>query len=191
MFYTKDWAFFHIPKTSGTNLRICTEQQRPDFISILNMNMQYWHLLMHKPLRWWIESRLIEPGIPIITFVRNPYARAVSFWKFATKFKNVEMPFYDFFHDESNLFYGVRRWGFDQSWPQNKFIEDFPVEIFRIEDDLTYLEKRLKVNFLGTKHLASTYTKPYQDYYDTKTEKLIYKLYESDFDLYKYSKKLK
>ena len=88
MIYTKDWAFIHIPKTSGTNFQIRMEDKEgvtnawkntPDTGHIVeNEKKDLKYLNQHQPLQYWLDQGILTKQHHIFCFVRNPYARIVS-----------------------------------------------------------------------------------------------------------------
>jgi len=80
MFYTDTWIYFHVPKTSGTNILLNAEEYG-DIRKGYNANPE-----RHNPIWYW-ESKL--EGKKLYTTVRNPYSRIVSLWNHLNHFKKV------------------------------------------------------------------------------------------------------
>ena len=88
MFYTDTWIYFHVPKTSGTNILLNAEEYG-DITKGYRANPE-----RHNPIWYWETNTKLE-GKKLYTTVRNPYARIVSLWNHLNHFKKVT--FEDFF----------------------------------------------------------------------------------------------
>ena len=73
MIYTDDWAFIHIPKTSGSNFKKRVNGQTPD------IEGKWIPDLMHNPVSFWETTEYVHDQY--ITIVRNPYSRMVSIYE--------------------------------------------------------------------------------------------------------------
>ena len=184
MIYTDKWAFIHIPKTSGTNLKYNCRMQLKNIQEPYRYALNEKRLLQHSPLHVW-EHRV--PNRKFIAIVRNPYQRAVSQWLyslnfdlFLNKFGNVS------FKDYWQLTFEGFDWNLNTS--QNEFIKsnkNNKVKFFKLETELKDLEDFIKVKLTSTK-VNSQPTYNYKDYYDDYAKSLISNLFEEDFKKFNY-----
>ena len=92
MIYTEDFAFIHVPKTSGMSIKKsiamnCSDAAYMPTHQKNRFNGDYhnksfnddWRRVMHYPYSYW-EPMLEDKWV--FSVVRNPYVRAVSFYVF-------------------------------------------------------------------------------------------------------------
>jgi hypothetical protein len=212
MMYNKEWAFLHIPKTSGSN-----------FKKHLKENMHVGHpklqdpryMFIHEPISFWVDNGTIPEGYQWITIVRNPYSRLVSWYYFLKRqtidpvtgghafgkrqsfeFQNSYYTFENFI--KSNVLSvskGGAMWeNFERAgglwrrgWTQSRFIEgDHKVRIFHIED-LSELEDFVGFKFAHTRHNTS-FSGPWEDHYTKETRDIVYERYREDFENFGYDR---
>ena len=200
MIYTKEWAFIHIPKTSGTNFQIRMENKEgvtnaykdfPDREFIVeNEKKDLKYLNQHQPLQWWLDRGTLNKEQYIFCFVRNPYARMVSMYNHmltsgnnpdVTNFKEyVMMNVMDRKTPDS--------FNFNVGWPQYKFIENnqgINVKYYKIENELPLVEKYIGYTFTDTRYNGRDYD-PWHTYYDNETKEKINEKYKEDFIRFNY-----
>ena len=200
MIYTKEWAFIHIPKTSGTNFQIRMEDKEgvtnaykdfPDREFIVeNEKKDLKYLNQHQPLQWWLDRGTLNKEQYIFCFVRNPYARIVSMYNHmltsgnnpdVTDFKEyVMMNVMDRKTPDS--------FNFNVGWPQYKFIENnqgINVKYYKIENELPLVEKYIGYTFSDTRYNGRDYD-PWHTYYDNETKEKINEKYKEDFIRFNY-----
>tara|TARA_B100001287_G_C22557874_1_gene470009 strand:+ start:88 stop:699 length:612 start_codon:yes stop_codon:yes gene_type:complete len=200
MIYTKEWAFIHIPKTSGTNFQIRMENKEgvtnaykdfPDREFIVeNEKKDLKYLNQHQPLQWWLDRGTLNKEQYIFCFVRNPYARIVSMYNHmltsgnnpdVTDFKEyVMMNVMDRKTPDS--------FNFNVGWPQYKFIENnqgINVKYYKIENELPLVEKYIGYTFTDTRYNGRDYD-PWHTYYDDETKDKINEKYKEDFIRFNY-----
>jgi len=200
MIYTKEWAFIHIPKTSGTNFQIRMEDKEgvtnaykdfPDREFIVeNEKKDLKYLNQHQPLQWWLDRGTLNKEQYIFCFVRNPYARIVSMYNHmltsgnnpdVTNFKEyVMMNVMDRKTPDS--------FNFNVGWPQYKFIENnqgINVKYYKIENELPLVEKYIGYTFTDTRYNGRDYD-PWHTYYDNETKEKINEKYKEDFIRFNY-----
>lgn len=205
MIANENWAFIHIPKTSGTNFqkRLLKENLAK------NHHKQYNRHFTHQPLQWW-EKKLSLKHHDIITIVRNPYARFLSLYNHIYNSIN-NLPEYNHItvHDfEDFIRYDefqkvtdimkseIGEWlpelSFDIFWPQYKFIESDhkKINIFKYETDLPKLENFVKCKFTSTNFNTREYDKNLINRYNQYTKSAVYSLYKEDFKKWEYSDEL-
>tara|TARA_Y100000034_G_scaffold119481_1_gene161333 strand:+ start:435 stop:1037 length:603 start_codon:yes stop_codon:yes gene_type:complete len=143
----------------------------------------------------------------VFTICRNPFARAVSSWKFlstrvrrAINEKNCKS-LYDFL----NFSIQKEEEGDDKFWiyhyqPQVIAINEFKtktnldVNFYKLENISESIEIILKkINgkqIYPYPKLRQSPHRPYQEYYDQKTKDLVLKMFEKDFEFFNYSDEL-
>lgn len=180
MIYTKDWAFIHIPKTSGINLKANAEKYM-EVVQPFDRHSKDFQVLknMHNPY-WYFEDLIKDKWT--FSIVRNPYTRIVSQFLFYKK--------NGFQLDNLTSFLQSKKTGI---WGSNSTQKSFLLnskgevipEVFKMESELNILEKRLGFTFTQTK----INTLPYYDYkeYLTKNDKkIIEKVFREDFEQFGY-----
>ena len=202
MIYTKEWAFIHIPKTSGTNFQIRMEDKEgvtnawknmPDTGFIVeNENKDIKYLNQHQPLQWWLDREFLNKEQHIFCIVRNPYERMVSMFnhmKSSGNNPNVTN-FKEFIMNDIADIKTPKGFGFtfNVGWPQYKFIEnnqEINVKYYKIENELPLIEKYVGYTFTDTRHNGRDYD-PWHTYYDNETKEKINEKYKEDFLRFNY-----
>jgi len=191
MFYSDTWIYFHVPKTSGTNILLNAEEYG-DIRKGYNANPE-----RHNPIWYW-ESKL--EGRKLYTTVRNPYARIVSLWNHLNHFKKAT--FEDFvlntipldYFLKSNVIMGDYKW--DTTTTMFEHLSDKSGElpddlnVFKIERDLHDLEKEVGFEFTHTRHKALLGKTDYKSYYTDKLQEVVYNRYKKDFLEFGYNEDL-
>jgi hypothetical protein len=191
MIYTKDWAFIHIPKTSGMNLKINAFNRLKETIIKPYEDTNVGYVYMHNPYSYW-EYALQNKWV--FSIVRNPFSRAVSLWKFCNekkenfkkKFGYVE--FYDFYINTSLKTLEGLTWGLHT--PQHDFIKnkngEIAVDVFKMENELHLLEEKLNFRFINTRYNSFEKYDYKTIYKDNKNKRIVQEMYESDFVAFNY-----
>jgi hypothetical protein len=195
MIYTDNWAWIHIPKTSGVNFR--DRVGRQPGVTIARTRS----LFKHQILQWWLDNSILNSSQFIFTFVRNPYARIVSLYNhLATNGNNPDLsPFKKFIMDDIDTgiirsFKGSRVSNkipmevFDLCWPQYKFIENdqgIDVRCYKMETELPLVEKYVGHIFTDTRIHEKPHA-PWQTYYDSDSRKKVEDFYMEDFKRFNY-----
>lgn len=191
MIYTKDWAFIHIPKTSGTNLKKRAIEHYKNSNYIQDSHNSIISETMHNPYVYW-EDILKNKWIFSIT--RNPFARAVSLWKYCIEKRPAFQEnfgyntFYEFYTNEKIKIWEGKIWGvqstqFDFLKNQKNIIE---VHTYKMETELKLLELKLNFKFTDSK-INSLESYNYKEIYkDKKNIKLIQDLFYIDFKTFSY-----
>lgn len=190
MFYTDNWAYFHVPKTAGTNIWVKAEKQAG-----AQQGGKY-SFERHNPVWYW-EYKIpdLEKNREYFGTVRNPYTRFVSLWHYVTK-GNVTLDQFAS-HESVDLYKWYDRiedaeilW--DMHTTQHQILGN-RVKCFRIDagPELIDLEQAMGISFTNTRTKQGEYDKPWQDYYDDDLAKRVYRIFEEDFDLYEYPKAYK
>jgi len=186
MIYTKDFAFIHVPKTSGMSIKKSIElncadaKYMPEDTFSNEINGVDWRKVMHYPYSYW--EPLIENKW-VFSVVRNPFVRAVSFYVFlknmyAFKDKLTNLTFEELY-SKKNTFTSITQ---TQILTGNNGMVP---NIFKYEDGYSNLEYKLGFKINQKEMVNSNYN--YLDYYDEKREKLIFQTFEEDFKNFSYS----
>lgn len=192
MIYTDTWAFIHIPKTSGMNFKLNAISTFKDKIIKPYEDNDIGYLYMHNPYRYW-EFALQNKWT--FSFVRNPFSRAVSLWKFRNEvfksskkqYENVD--FYDYYTNETfkrgleNLNWTSRTTQFD-FLTNNK--NELAVDFFKMETEISLVEKKLNFVFSHTQYNKMKEYDYREIYSNQKCKKLIQELFEIDFKTFGY-----
>ena len=195
MIYTDNWAWIHIPKTSGVNFRDRVGHQPGVTIARTRS------LFKHQTLQSWLDNGPLNSSQFIFTFVRNPYDRIVSLYNhLATNGNNPKLsPFKKFIMEDIDKglirsFKGPRVSNkipmemFDLCWPQYNFIENdqgIDVRCYKMETELPLVEKYVGCIFTDTNINEKPHA-PWQTYYDSDSIKKVEDFYMEDFKRFNY-----
>lgn len=193
MFYSDTWIYFHVPKTSGTNILLNAEEYG-DITKGYRANPE-----RHNPIWYW-KTEL--EGKKLYTTVRNPYSRIVSLWYHLQHFKKVTfkdfvlktIPLEDFL--KGNVLLGDYRWDtttrmvdhLEHKRGSGKLPEN--LQVFKMEKDLHDLEKELGIKFMQTRHKSFPDKGDYKSYYTDELQEVVYNRYKKDFLEFDYNKDL-
>lgn len=132
------------------------------------------------------------------TFVRNPFDRAVSSWKYGGSFYDWNCSFEEFAQriDKKNL-RTPTEWT-DLTWHtyeqaahltdnDGKVLVDYVGRFESIEKDFEYVCTTLGFGKLHLPHVNKTKRTNYLDYYNSETKSIIAKKFERDLDVFKYT----
>lgn len=180
MIYTKDWAFIHIPKTSGTNLKANAERYMK-VVEPFNRHSKDLNVRknIHNPY-WYFEDLIKDKWT--FTIVRNPYTRIVSQMLFYKKLGYNFKDLTDFLQTRNSSMWDTR--STQRSFLLNSKGEVIP-EAFKMESELHLLEKKLGFAFTHTKvNMLPSYN--WKDYLSKDDEKIIEKIFHEDFEQFSY-----
>ena len=181
-------VFIHIPRTAGISIEKSLNLKR--YTKDLVVGEEYEGLITfnHYPMKYVIElGKFDTNGRFFFTFVRNPFDRCVSLWKFAQKTKYFHGTFAEFVRaiPDMHLSYRMR---------QYEWLQDVTVEFVGRFENLEYYFKLIRI-ILGVgpvelQHLNATEHKPFLDYYDIETAKAVSRYYGRDFEEFGYMEEL-
>lgn len=210
MIYTEDFAFIHVPKTSGVSIKKSIEKNCSDAVYVPTNtfnNQKYhsetfnddWRRVMHYPYSYW-EPMLEDKWV--FSVVRNPYVRAVSFYVFfktiyASKERHVDLTFEQMYTKTYwTKKYGDRLGKFPkiniQTMTQTETLtglNGLVPNVFKYEDGYSEIEKKLGFQIDERENITPKYN--YLDYYDEKRQKQILNFFEEDFENFSYDEDLK
>jgi len=202
MIYTKEWAFIHIPKTAGINLKVNLLKNNSEIISPFPFKddmfkdlTQLWRNQQHNPYWWWQKQGVLTDQ-KAFSIVRNPYDRAASFYNFVTAMHpRVTVSFEDFYLDEWNSLIG---WDFrldsvhwNYKTTQLEFMKplggDKYPEVYKYETDLLKLQEYLKVDITSTRLNSQSLINFYEFYNADRSKiELVNTLFKDDFNAFDY-----
>lgn len=194
MIYNDKFAYIHIPRTAGITIKDAIQSRYDDAVKPYEEDIG-GRLRMYQPYWYWEELIPDLNNRWVFSTVRNPYKRAVSLWKYTTQ----DM------QDYANYFKGV---SFKNFWDLNikdlapllrynirstqcEFLSsiegDLVPNIFRIEDQLNAIEKKLEINITKKLNVSKSYN--YKTYYNKDSLDLINDIFEEDFLQFGYDRK--
>lgn len=180
--------FIHIPKTGGTSLKLSNAS-----ITQLSESNRYRG---HEPL-FLLEQKYDLKKYYIFTIVRNPYDRAISYYKHFNSVNNLNYSFKEFLYivmskgsqlvsefvkDKSHLKFiqTTPMIFYDQSYYIKSF-KNYKVDIFKLEK-IEKLEQKLNIKLPFANKGTIMDIK-----YDNETTKLVKHIYKDDFTNFNYS----
>ena len=182
MIYANDmsWAFIHIPKTGGKNIRHNAKQCEHVTIADSNMPLHY----NHQPASWWKSKGIINNDTHLYSIVRNPYNRLASLYMHVSR--RFEMTFHEFVFnkmteiDETVL--ADLKWKL--KWTQSQFLDD-NVRVFKLETSYCELETITGITYKHTHHNKSA-NYNIQDLFCQETADYVFEYYAEDFERFNY-----
>lgn len=192
------WTFLHVPKTAGKSISAYIMKNTSNEAKTL-------HPTSHATVKE-MQSLNVNLGTTFAVF-RNPYARAVSLYKYLYEddIKKVLESSIPYFQQKPNTDWHdtvMKEYGRNLSFLS--FCKKLPWMPLGIEQcHFLPVDKKLKIesleldfriiqHALGTTEplykFNSTNNKPWQSYYTNKTKKLVYQTYKQDFKQLGYSK---
>jgi hypothetical protein len=187
--------FAHIPKTGGQSLYKALDiKKQPGYLWGHRDDLETHHLPI-KIIKTLLPRPLFDAYFKF-TVVRNPFDRMVSeyFYKRVGDKRHIDcskISFEDFVemaeertfevlekpHNEISHFLKQIDFIYDD---KNKMALD---KIYKYETDFSEIGKRFQTTI---PHINRTKHKPYQEYYNDKTEKIVSELYQEDFETFGY-----
>lgn len=195
--------FLHIPKTAGKSLRatLTGEAGFVDLPNILNgklrMGGQVRLANVHYEVDWLLSNKVLDEASMrssfVFTFVRNPFTRAISLYRYLTKLGAVPMywslhKFLKYVDHEKPRIGGFKMTRLSHAAPQVSWLEarNWPgvTRLCAMEDfdlELKYLSTVLNSS-LNSLHLNSSATSAGTYALSEIEADLIRKIYRSDFE---------
>ena len=160
------------------------------FPQILSKSRRYYPTEINNPIglgKEYLESfgPIDLSKLFIYSFVRNPFSRAVSSWRF-TSYKKGES-FEDFCRNLSN----TSEWHSFEQWiylydKNNNSVTDYIGRIESYQDDFNYVCDQTGIPQQELIHKNPTKHKHYTEYYNKETRDLVSQKYAKDIDLFGY-----
>jgi len=193
-------VFIWIPKTGGTTVTTALGLNqyiigKTDVVAV-KYNCTFGHAYLPSlkiPIEW--------ENIYLFTFVRNPYGRIYSLYKYYQR--AILPPFCE--NPPSNNFNewlkqiplnfisgpgDFNAFGWSQAAPQHKWIRNIPnVHIFKLENiyaDLMKLGKLFERKMVVLPHLNKSGENDWQDHFNDESIKIVNDFYKKDFKLFGY-----
>ena len=191
--HSHKFIFVHINKTAGTSIETALQKYS-------DSEDDQQHEMLHKilPCDGFSNKRQINlfsqcNGNPFdyfkFTFVRNPYDRSVSAYKFATQNNNGEyLSFKNYLSmiktDDDKLSY------FNQlDWITDEYDNigvDFIGRFENLQEDFNIVCDKIGIPQQQLPHENATKHKHYTEYYDDETRKIVAKKYSKDIEFFGY-----
>ena len=204
------FMFLAIPKCAGTSVRnvLVPYSELSNFKTIYGEDYgkgiaaRIWRK-MFKPQKYFktlvtepethldLVKKLTQPDYFLFTFVRNPYDRVVSLWKYLkpqlsfTEFidwledDDSKKSFHDIAHIKSCSYY--------LELYENTFSRECYIgRVENIDHDFRHVCKQIGLPFLEVPKIRQTNHKKYQEYYDIASIEKVEKIYSQDFELFNY-----
>lgn len=205
------FVFFHLKKSAGTSLflALCNSIGALDEDLKPKCKPEEHLLIKNKPYQDYgnfseidqhssfeeLKSFFLNKGWNIndyfkFAFVRNPWARAVSYWTYQFADQNFE----DFCINSNDKQYNcikkdtkkvLNKYG--KYYYENEIGVDFVGKVENLSEDLKVVCNRIGIPEPEIYHHNKTDHKHYTEYYNEKTEEIIAKNYESDISKFGYT----
>jgi hypothetical protein len=169
------FVFIHIPKTAGSSLR----EMVTEYFG--NKNLTNWNLKQHtsasKLVSFLNKNGMHSDDYFKFSFVRNPWARVVSYYEYQFKTK---LNFADFckISKDHQLSYITNK--------KNEFMVDFVGKFENYESDCRYILNVLGIKEHSLLHINPTKHKHYTEYYTDETREIVAKNYANDIEYFGY-----
>ena len=208
-------CFIHIPKCAGTSIEKAMQiEEHPGYgfgkKRYHNRHPRYVFQLQHFTYKQLHSFGVLpkEKSFYYFTFVRNPYSRLVSDFKWCHRWlrhanifghldsdKRGWSTFEEFVHFVKDHVEEYKDSDFLWSHfsPQYKFIEDCPIHyIGKVEtfaEDIRKISKESGYH-MNIHHLNKRQHRPYQEFYTKELQDIVYELYKKDFEEFGYDYEL-
>lgn len=199
--------FIHIPKNAGTSLEFAFGLGKPmDYSEAERKSLLFGRFEQHKAVQHYTPEQLVATGLLDLdsyrkmfsfAFVRNPFDRFVSEYKYRLKKQPGFASFDDFAEQvyikwQEDALYGYL---WNHLVPQVDYIYgrkglgvDFVGRFEHLENDLKLLCQRLEIeNIALEKHNQSVKSKSYQEYFSPRSKALISEVYAVDLAEFSYN----
>ena len=195
----KKFVFFHIPKTAGGSMTALLSKYTDKQIDIKDKSKQGWMTKYHvntKKQSFNSMHSFVDPhyndhnckDMFSFSFVRNPYTRIISLYKFLKRYKHLT---FLGFCQYLNVNKQVNINQYKYLTLQDKIPLDFVGRYENIEEDFNYVCKKIGIPEryidLGFEHKQNL---THKDYYCDESKKIIDDIFDVDFKIFNYKKEL-
>ena len=175
---TNDFIFIHIPKTGGSSIERFFGQD---------------HGLpgtppAHHNVHWYMKNSSNFDQLYKFSFVRNPWDRYVSLYFYKRERFNYEESFTDFCKNAAEYVLekpGHRR-QVDMLMINGEIAVDFVGKMENFQTDFDVVCRHLNIEETTLPHINQTKHKPWQEYYNDESRKIIEEIYKEDIDYFGY-----
>jgi len=196
----KQFVFFHIPKTAGGSMTALLSKYTDKQIDIKDKSKQGWMTRYHvntKKQSFNSMHSFVDPNYNdhnckdmfSFSFVRNPYTRIISLYKFLKRYKHLTfLGFCQYLNVNKQV--NVNQYKYLTL--QNEIPLDFVGRYENIKEDFDYVCEEIGIPEryidLGFEHKQDLIN--YKDYYCDESKKIIDEIFDMDFKTFDYKKEL-
>jgi hypothetical protein len=196
----KQFVFFHVPKTAGGSMTALLSKYTDKQIDIKDKSKQGWMTRYHvntKKQSFNSMHSFVDPhyndhnckDMFSFSFVRNPYTRIISLYKFLKRYKHLT---FLGFCQYLNVNKQVNINQYKYLTLQNEIPLDFVGRYENIKEDFDYVCEEIGIPEryidLGFEHKQDLIN--YKDYYCDESKKIIDEIFDMDFKTFDYKKEL-
>ncbi len=192
----KKAIFVRIPKTGSTSMYeyLCSES-RYGFVEIMN-DMENINISLASRIKEFVPIHSLDTYFKFC-FVRNPWDRYVSAWKYLLKRRIIRHSFSSFVKEQTkniridkfkkNIFWHSEISNiFQITDDKGEILVDFVGKFENLEEDFAFVCKKLCIPFTGLPHINRTNTRHYSDYYTEETKWIIAEKFKDDISAFGY-----
>ena len=196
----KQFVFFHVPKTAGGSITALLSKYVDKQINIKDKSKKGWMFEYHVATKKQSFNRMhsfVDPhyndynckDMFSFSFVRNPYTRIISLYKFLKRYKHLT---FLGFCKYLNVNKQVNINQYKYLTLQDKIPLDFVGKYENIKEDFNYVCEKIGIPEryidLGFEHRSNLIN--YKDYYCAESKDIIDKVFDIDFKTFNYKKEL-
>ena len=196
----KQFVFFHVPKTAGGSITALLSKYVDKQINIKDKSKKGWMFEYHVATKKQSFNRMhsfVDPhyndynckDMFSFSFVRNPYTRIISLYKFLKRYKHLT---FLGFCKYLNVNKQVNINQYKYLTLQDKIPLDFVGKYENIKEDFNYVCEQIGIPEryinLGFEHKADLIN--YKDYYCAESKEIVDKIFDIDFKTFNYKKEL-
>ena len=196
----KQFVFFHIPKTAGGSMTALLSKYTDKQIDIKDKSQQGWMTRYHVPTKKQSFNSMhsfVDPhyndhnckDMFSFSFVRNPYTRIISLWKFLHRYRHLTfLGFCQYLNVNKQA--NINQYKYLTL--QNEIPLDFVGRYENIKEDFNNVCEEIGIPEryidLGFEHKQDLIN--YKDYYCDESKKIIDNIFDMDFKTFNYKKEL-
>ena len=190
--------YIRIPKTGSTTMVNVLQSNHEVAYQLKNKYLPTIKYCPNDPLSIGIAKRSMEvlgyttySELYVFSFVRNPFSRAVSSWKFTTKKSGKS--FKDFCRNLVNMsnFGSFEEWHSTEQWihlydDENNLIVDYVGRVESYQQDFNIACDKIGIPKRELPHKNKSTHKHYTEYYDDETRQIVAEKYAKDIEYFGY-----